>query len=71
MKEEKLQNTNKIPNWINNKFLEDALQDFYNDKSVFLKSFEVTYFDTNRKINYWSDTLRLTINFTNSRNPLK
>lgn len=61
----------QIPEWINNTFLERALQDFYVDKSVFLKSFEVVSIAADRELNYWCDTLRLTLNFTNSQNPLK
>lgn len=64
-------NIYQIPEWINNTFLERALQDFYNDKSVFLKSFEVVSIAADRELNYWCDTLRLTLNFTNSQNPLK
>lgn len=68
---EKLSQNYQIPDWINNTFLEKSLQDFYDDKSVFLKSFQVVSVVADRRINYWSDVLRLTLSFTNSRNPLK
>lgn len=54
--------------WLNSNFLENALRKKQDDPTIFVKTFEVSNEITKRSQNYWSDTITLEINLTNSTN---
>ncbi|KAG5684036.1 hypothetical protein PVAND_013289 [Polypedilum vanderplanki] len=56
--------------FINNSFFEQILRDFYDDKTIFLKTFEIGNV-TKREESYWCDQASVVTNYTDASNVLK
>ena len=56
--------------FINNQFFENALRDYYQDPTIYLKTFEVRKF-SKREESYWADQMIIVANYTNSNNVIK
>ena len=56
--------------FVNNQFFENALRDYYQDNTIFLKTFEVRKV-SKREESYWADQMIIVANYTSSNNVTK
>jgi hypothetical protein len=56
--------------FLNNKFFEEILKNFYKDRSIFLKSFQVRGLVKGEE-NLWNDEISFVVNFTDQKNILR
>ncbi|XP_070506302.1 uncharacterized protein [Chironomus tepperi] len=56
--------------FVNNQFFENALRDYYQDTTIYLKTFEVRRV-SKREESYWADQMIIVANYTSSNNVTK
>lgn len=57
--------------WLTNNCFEEALRKEFGDDSIFVKTFEVTAATADRSTSYWSDSIKIKINYVNTANVSK